>query len=59
MFDLRPPDDSTEPIDLRVFLALHGQPLTETWIYQYTPPPPPDQRRLASGDGQGAPGQRA
>ncbi len=40
MFDLRPTDLSTEPINLRLFLALQGQPLTETWIYQYSPPPP-------------------
>ncbi len=39
MFDLKPTDDGTEPINLRLFLALEGQPLTETWIYQYTPPP--------------------
>ena len=38
MFDLVP-DTSTEPIDLRLYLAYDGQPLTETWIYQYTPPP--------------------
>lgn len=45
MFDLKPTDDSTEPINLRLFLALDGQPLTETWIYQYTPPLP-EQRRF-------------
>ncbi len=45
MFDLRLTDDSVEPINLRLYLALDGQPLTETWIYQYTPPPP-DQRRF-------------
>jgi glucans biosynthesis protein len=39
MFDLRPTDDSTEPIDMRLFLRLHGRPLTETWLYQWTPPP--------------------
>lgn len=39
MFDLKPTDESTEPINLRLFLALNGQPLTETWLYQYTPPP--------------------
>ena len=39
IFDLKPTDDSTEPIDLRLFLALNGQALTETWVYQYTPPP--------------------
>lgn len=38
MFDLVP-DASEEPIDLRLFLRVDGQPLTETWIYQYTPPP--------------------
>jgi periplasmic glucans biosynthesis protein len=44
MFDLKLTDDSVEPINLRLFLSLNAQPLTETWIYQYTPPPP-DQRR--------------
>jgi glucans biosynthesis protein len=39
IFDLKPTDDSTEPIDLRLFLSLNGQALTETWVYQYTPPP--------------------
>jgi glucans biosynthesis protein len=29
MFDLRPTDDSTEPIDLRLYLRLHGKPLTD------------------------------
>ncbi|MCG2581837.1 MAG: glucan biosynthesis protein [Marinobacter sp.] len=38
MFDLVP-DDSLEPIDLRLQLKLKGQVLTETWLYQYTPPP--------------------
>jgi glucans biosynthesis protein len=38
MFDLRPPDGSAEPVDLRLYLRLHGQPLTETWTYQWTPP---------------------
>jgi periplasmic glucans biosynthesis protein len=39
MFDLKPIDDSTEPIDLRLYLRQGGQPLTETWLYQWTPPP--------------------
>ncbi len=39
MFDLAPTDPSTEPIDLRLYLALEGQALSETWLYQYTPPP--------------------
>ena len=45
MFDLKLSDDSLEPINLRLFLALDGQPLTETWTYQYTPPPL-DQRKI-------------
>ena len=44
MFDLVP-DESEEPIDLRVYLKLGDQPLTETWIYQYTPPPA-DKRKV-------------
>lgn len=44
LFDLKP-DDSVEPVNLRLFLALDGQPLSETWLYQYTPPPV-DQRRF-------------
>jgi glucans biosynthesis protein len=40
IFDLAPTDPSTEPIDLRLYLSFDGQPLTETWLYQYTPPPP-------------------
>jgi len=39
MFDLAPTDPSTHPIDLRLYLALDGQPLTETWLYLYAPPP--------------------
>jgi periplasmic glucans biosynthesis protein len=39
MFDLKPTDDSLEPIDLRLYLQIDKEPLTETWIYQWTPPP--------------------
>jgi glucans biosynthesis protein len=46
LFDIRPPEDSAESIDLRLFLRIHGKPLTETWIYQYTPPSVKD-RKLA------------
>ena len=45
MFDLKPVRRELEPINLRLFLALDGQPLTETWLYQYTPPPL-DQRKI-------------
>jgi glucans biosynthesis protein len=38
MFDIKPSDDRLDPIDLRMFLRCNGQPLTETWIYQWTPP---------------------
>ncbi len=40
MFDLKPADDSVESIDIRVYLAADGQPLSETWLYQWTPPAP-------------------
>jgi glucans biosynthesis protein len=43
MFDLVP-DASTEPIDLRLYLRLDGKPLSETWLYQYTPPPASERR---------------
>lgn len=39
MFDLIP-DDDTSPIDLRLYLRIGSQALTETWLYQYAPPPP-------------------
>jgi periplasmic glucans biosynthesis protein len=38
MFDLAPGDGS-EPINLRLYLRTDQQALTETWIYQWTPPP--------------------
>jgi periplasmic glucans biosynthesis protein len=42
MFDLKPTDDSLAPVDLRLYLRVNGQPLTETWLYQWTP----DRRTL-------------
>lgn len=44
MFDVRPPDDSTTPITIRLFLRSGGQPLTETWLYQWVPPAPADRK---------------
>jgi len=38
LFDVRPPDEGNEPIDIRLYLRVDGRPLTETWIYQWTPP---------------------
>jgi glucans biosynthesis protein len=46
IFDLRPTDESVEPIDMRLYLSLNGQALTETWFYQYTPPPPQERLKL-------------
>jgi glucans biosynthesis protein len=44
LFDVRPPDDSNDPVDLRLFLRIDGRPLTETWIYQWAPAPVKDRR---------------
>jgi periplasmic glucans biosynthesis protein len=45
LFDIVPPDDSTEPIDLRLVLRQGKRAVSETWIYQWAPPPP-DERKL-------------
>lgn len=37
MFDLRPADGQVAPIDLRAFITAGGAPLSETWLYQWTP----------------------
>ncbi len=39
IFDLKPTDDSLEPINLRLYLRADKHTLTETWLYQWTPPP--------------------
>ncbi len=44
LFDVRPADDSNDAIDLRMYLRIDGKPLTETWIYQWTPPPVKDRK---------------
>ncbi|MBS8269273.1 glucan biosynthesis protein D [Halomonas litopenaei] len=50
MFDVVPPDEGTEPINLRLYLRdSEGKPLSETWIYQWTPPPG-DERELHNPD---------
>ena len=36
-FDLKPTDDSGAPVNLRLYLRADGQPLSETWLYQWTP----------------------
>ncbi|MDY7578103.1 glucan biosynthesis protein D [Herbaspirillum sp. RTI4] len=37
MFDLKP-DAAAAPVDLRLTMTLDGKTLTETWLYQWTPP---------------------
>ncbi len=39
VFDVEPTDGGTEPINLRLFLRADGQPLSETWVYEWSPPP--------------------
>ena len=44
MFDLKPTDPRTDPINVRLYLRHGGKPLTETWLYQWTPPPPQERK---------------
>jgi periplasmic glucans biosynthesis protein len=44
LFDIKPPEDGIEPINLRLYLRIDGRPLTETWIYLWTPPPLKDRQ---------------
>jgi len=39
LFDWYPTNDSTEPVDMRLFLRSKDDTLSETWLYQYFPPP--------------------
>ena len=39
-----PNSDSTEPVEMRLFLRSKDETLSETWLYQYFPPAP-DQRK--------------
>jgi glucans biosynthesis protein len=48
MFDVKLADDSVEPVNLRLFLRAGGEPLTETWLYQWSPPPPAERKRFVS-----------
>lgn len=48
MFDLVP-GQADQPIDLRLYLSLDGQALSETWMYQYTPPAPAARRKYLTG----------
>jgi len=44
LFDIRPPEDSNDVIDVRLYLRIDGRPLTETWIYQWMPPSVKDRK---------------
>lgn len=44
MFDAVPPDDSTEQLDLRLFLRDASGALSETWLYQWSPPPKSERK---------------
>lgn len=44
VFDLKPTDDSVEPIDLRLYLRQGERALTETWLYQWSPPPAAERK---------------
>lgn len=47
MFDLVPLDQSTGQIDIRLYLCgPHGEPLSETWLYQWTPPSLADRQHF-------------
>jgi glucans biosynthesis protein len=46
MFDLALADESTEPVDLRMYLKVGSEPLTETWMYQWIPPPTAERDKL-------------
>ena len=43
LFDIKP-EDTVDAIDLRLYLRVDGRPLTETWIYQWSPPSLKDQQ---------------
>ncbi|HKU15602.1 MAG TPA: glucan biosynthesis protein D [Steroidobacteraceae bacterium] len=55
MFDLKPPDDSVQPIDIRLFLRHRQRPLTETWFYQWTPPSPQERQTALALTSTGEP----
>jgi glucans biosynthesis protein len=49
IFDLRPEGERSErgePINIRLYLAADGQALSETWLYQWTPPTAAELRAL-------------
>jgi glucans biosynthesis protein len=53
IFDVKPRDDSSEPIDIRMYLRSPDQPLTETWMYQWLVPPPAVRKEMLALAGSG------
>ena len=51
MFDVKLTDDSMDPVDIRVSLRHHHQPLSETWTYQWSPPTPKDRLLMLQAAG--------
>lgn len=44
LFDWYPTSDSTDPVEMRMYLRCRGDAISETWLYQYFPPAA-DQRK--------------
>ncbi|UZW60782.1 glucan biosynthesis protein [Lysobacter enzymogenes] len=44
MFDVVPPGDGTDQLDLRLFLRNASGALSETWLYQWSPPPKSERK---------------
>ena len=40
LFDWYPTSNSTDPVEMRLFLRCQGEAISETWLYQYFPPAP-------------------
>ncbi len=38
LFDWYPTSNSTDPVEMRLFLRCQGAAISETWLYQYFPP---------------------
>lgn len=46
LFDWYPTSDSIEPVEMRLFLRMGSQVLSETWAYKYTPPLPSERHYI-------------
>lgn len=44
LFDWYPDNESVTPINMRLFIKCKDQTLSETWLYQYTPPPAAERK---------------